>query len=158
ITIGSPRARISASLVSVTRLRWSRGGVDTAFSFAGWRPRGVATGTDVEYDVVDQADRAHLRRHGDEGTAVDRCELIEALGVDDREIFGIDTPQVGCRALPDAGGVALALLDGLAGGFERVVQRQRAGAVGLAEADVAAGEREPVGLADRRHRLDPDRD
>src|SRR3954466_3268667 len=90
MTIGSPRARFSASLRRVTGLRasrscrGSRGGEDTEGSFRvgasalrGRRP--------VDEDVVDQPGAADVGGDGDEAAG-----LLERVRVDRGEVLGGD--------------------------------------------------------------------
>src|ERR687887_2256535 len=94
ITIGSPSARISASLVSVTGLgTWSlRGGEDMGAPFVvGAGSAGRHRGSyGFEQDVVDQADAADAGGHGQQGGAFEACAWLERLGVDEREILGLE--------------------------------------------------------------------
>ena len=81
-------------------------------------------------------------------------------GRDELEVLRLDV-ELGHRGAADGGedrGVALA--GGVAGAdrLQAAVQRQRAGAVVAGQPHVAAGQGEPVGLADGRADLDPHRD
>src|SRR3954453_247807 len=140
MTIGSPRARFSASLRRVTGLRssrWkrgSRGGEDTDGSFRvgapalrGRRPLGE--------DVVDQSGVADVGGDDDEA-----ARLLERVRVDRGEVLRGDAVLVEHGA---AGGEAVSRRR-LQGGAEAKGLRPLL----LTEPDVAAGQGEPVWLAD----------
>src|SRR3954449_799324 len=90
MTIGSPRARFSASLRRVTGLRssrWkrgSRGGEDTDGSFRVGAPA-LRGRRPLDEDVVDQPGVADVGGDGDEAAG-----LLERVRVDRREVLGGD--------------------------------------------------------------------
>src|SRR5690349_14766218 len=99
MTMGSPSARISPSFVSVTGLRWGgaaggRGGEDMLLApFVV--DAGVSAGRHrcsygFQRDVVDQADGADARGHGQHRRAVEARQRLEALGIHQRDVFGRD--------------------------------------------------------------------
>src|SRR3954465_837822 len=98
--------------------------------------------------VVDESYPADAGGDRQERLLVDRLHGGEGLRVDEREVLGLDVEVGEGRAgrAGHGGGVAAAGGDGLLGGGEGPAQRERAPAVLGAEAHVAAGEREAVGL------------
>ena len=94
------------------------------------------------------------------GSPSRRATGDEAVGRDELEVLGLDVERAHRRApgRGERGGVALAGIGRGADGVQPAPQGERAVAVGGGQADVAARQREAVGLADRRADLDPDRD
>src|SRR5215212_10862205 len=90
MTIGSPRARFSASLRRVTGLRssrlnrGSRGGEDTDGSFRVGAPA-LRGRRPLDEDVVDQSGGADGGGDDDEPPG-----LLEGVGVDEREVLRLD--------------------------------------------------------------------
>src|SRR5829696_9647214 len=148
MTIGSPRARFSLSFMSViggreTGVSSRRGGVDMSGLLRhGRRLRGVAA-FGLDQCVVDESGPAYPRGHRDEHAAVDGVDGLEGIGVDEREVLGLDAVRGhrGQGGLAQPGRVALALADRRLGGAQAA--RERHGALALAgvEAYVAARER-----------------
>src|SRR3954471_7490339 len=146
MTIGSPRARFSASLRRVTGLRssrWkrgSRGGEDTNGSFRVGAPA-LRGRRPLDEDVVDEAGFADTRGDDDEAAG-----LLERVGVHGGEVLRGDAvlAQDGfarCEA---------ALGRGAEGGAEG----GGPGALGRREVDVAARHGEAVWLTDGGEDLD----
>src|SRR5689334_1557591 len=95
MTIGSPSARISCSLVSVTGLRtggseaWGRGGVDMSVPFwVGAGSAGRRLGWDVDEEVVDEAGGADARRHRHEYPPAGGFHRFEGIRIDERDVLG----------------------------------------------------------------------
>src|SRR5918997_4109778 len=98
----------------------------------------------VDDGVVDEAGGADARRHGHYYPAVDGRDRLEAVGVDEGEVLGLDVAHRGAGLPGDAGGVALAAGSSLLRGEQGAGERERALTLVGAQAGVAAGEREAV--------------
>ncbi len=103
----------------------------------------------LEREVVDQAHPTHVRGERQQSRLAQLRHGFERVGIDEREVVGHDVGRVQRRARGVQQRLGRALAGGgpLHGGAERSVQRTRAHARGGVEQDVAAGERQPVGLA-----------
>src|SRR4051812_2155973 len=130
MTIGSPRARFSASLRRVTGLRssrlnrGSRGGEDTDGSFRVGAPA-IRGRRPLDEDVVDQSGAADRGGDGDQAAG-----LLERVGIDRGEVLGGDAVLVehGLTGLQTA----------LRGRAQRGAEGGGPDALGGREADVAA--------------------
>src|SRR3954454_4449344 len=128
MTIGSPRARFSASLRRVTGFRssrfdrGSRGGGGTGGSFRVGAPA-IRGRRPLDEDVVDQSGAADRGGDGDQAAG-----LLERVGIDRGEVLGCDSVlfQNG------SAGLETALRRRAQGGAEG----GRLGALGRCQADV----------------------
>ena len=152
MTIGSPRARISASLVSVTgrraagpsRLGAGRGG-------HGGTPYGDRKALSIRRTGPTWAATATSARPFRRSTGA------KVSGSTTREVLRRDVEgrHRGVRGGGDARAVALAGGDGGGRGLQRAREGERADALLGREADVARGQRQTVVLAHGRHDLEP---
>src|SRR3954453_6310913 len=105
--------------------------------------------------VVDESGLADARGDGDQHVPVERLDRDEGVGGHDREVLGLD-PELahGLLARGSRRGETAAVGRCRGGGVEPALEGERAAALVRREADVAAGQREAVGLADGLDRLD----
>ena len=136
--------------------RWRGAGRHRLLLLRGRRP--VRGRRRLDEGVVDEAGGADARRHGDEHPAVDGRDRLEAVGVDEREVLGLDAVHRGAGGGGDRARRRARRRRPRprrrAGARESATARSRSSGV---EADVAAGQREAVGLAHGRDDLELDR-
>src|ERR671921_1987740 len=96
MTIGSPSARISCSLVSVTGLRAGgsgeagRGAEDMSVPFVvGAGSAGRRLGWDVDEEVVDESGGPDAGGHGKEYPSAGRLHHLEGVGIHEGDVVGL---------------------------------------------------------------------